>query len=74
MGLPGPRRKRQMQRRRGFYCHALEEMGHSNHVRPWGQLGPAASTPGKWMKMFGRDWVEQATKIGAGGEAEIISW
>lgn len=75
MGLPGPRRKREMQRKeRGFFCHALEEEGHSKHVRPWGKLGPVASVTGRWPKMFGRGYLEQATKLRAEGNMEIINW
>jgi hypothetical protein len=38
----------------GAFCHALEEEGHSNHVRSQGELGCVASTTGRWPRMLGR--------------------
>jgi hypothetical protein len=38
-----------------LFCHALEEGGLCNHVRPQGELGPAASAMGRWLKMSDRD-------------------
>ena len=56
MGLPAPKRERSgREGKRGFFCHALEEKGHSNYVRPQRKLGPAAFTTGGWPRMWKKD-------------------
>lgn len=57
----GSQEERADQGRRGwfwfglvFFCYALEEEEHSNHVRSQSELGPVGSATGRWPRMFGR--------------------
>lgn len=43
LGLPGPRRKGNAWKERDFASRAVEEEELGNHIRPQGELGPAAS-------------------------------
>lgn len=52
--LRGPWREGDTRKENGVCCHALEREERSSHVRSWEELGPVATTPGRWSGMFGR--------------------
>lgn len=60
-----PGRKGRCKKGEGLFCHALEEKGCSNHVRPWGKLDLVASVA--------RDVWQGPGGTRAGGETEIIN-
>lgn len=51
--LPSGYQEEKAMKEKGLFCYALEEECN-NHVRSWGKLGPVASAPSGYPRMFGR--------------------